>query len=447
MADPFSAAVSTLFQQIASAGIWFAAAALCLDKGRVLQSERAEWRLFALAAALWGAGSAAYSLFLWDTDPAPVPSIADAFWIVFYLPAYLAISRLLRKRRAASGKGGWLDALIGVIGVGGAASIAVFDTVVADTTGPTMAVITNMAYPIGDLGLLALIVGGMTMLGWRDSGALRWMAPAFAVFAVADSLYLVMVANNSYGPNNAVDLGWPLAALLIGFAAWRAESPPVTGALKRTAAGIRELEEEGRPHGQDGPPPGVRRRWPTCRPRRRRRGGSCAPRGDTRTTWPRSDPRVPPVTMMGPLRPERGRRADGQRGRHRLGHRRPRSDAALPGEDGLHRLGDAVAPDHGRPLGQEADGRGRRGRRRSTIRGPGWRWAYDGGWKPTCPNTARLVMKAMRWRRTQAAAPRASPKDGSQDGEERHPARRGHGHYYRSTIVSSHDMDLPPWEM
>ncbi len=81
---------------------------------------------------------------------------------------------------------------------------------------------TNLVYPLGDLGLLALVVGVITVTGWKAAGAWRWIAFGFALYTLVDSLYLVEVADGSY-TGGLIDLGWPVGALLVGIAAMRPE--------------------------------------------------------------------------------------------------------------------------------------------------------------------------------------------------------------------------------
>jgi two-component system cell cycle response regulator len=221
---PFPAAVSDPFQKFVSCAIFFGAAALCVMKGLASKHERSAWWLFALAMALWGAGAVYFAVVLWNTEEPPVPSIADGFWLVFYLPAYAALYKLLRKRSGSARRGVWLDALVGGLGVGAAGAALVFQVVLANTEGTVAATATNLAYPLGDLGLLALVVAAITVTGWRAAGVWTWIAAAFAIFAVADGIYLVQIAEGSYVGGGLVDLGWPAAALLVGFAAWRPEA-------------------------------------------------------------------------------------------------------------------------------------------------------------------------------------------------------------------------------
>ena len=221
---PVTPTVSELFRKFATPAVFISAAALCLRRGRVSRDERSAWWLLGLALGLWGTASAYYSLVLWNLEVVPYPSVADGFWLAFYPPAFAAIYLLMRKRAASVGRGVWLDALVGGLGVGGAAAAGAFGSVLANTTGTALATATNLAYPLGDVGLLAMVVAAITVTGWRASGAWRWIAPALALFVVADSIYLIQVAEGAYTTGGIVDLGWPMAALLVGLAAWRPEA-------------------------------------------------------------------------------------------------------------------------------------------------------------------------------------------------------------------------------
>ena len=194
MFQPMPPAVSELFQKFASNAIFYGAAALCVVRGRAVRADRSAWLLFALAMTLWGTGGFYYAIVLWNADVVPFPSLADFFWIVFYLPAYAALFKLLRSRARTTGRGVLLDALVAGLGVGGASAALAFQVVLSHTEGTVAATATNLAYPLGDLGLLALVVAAITVVGWKAAGLWRWIAPAFVLFAVADSVYMVQVA-------------------------------------------------------------------------------------------------------------------------------------------------------------------------------------------------------------------------------------------------------------
>ena len=147
---------------------------------------------------MWGAADVYYSEVLAVRETVPYPSLADVLWLAFYLPAYAAIYSLLRKRASSVAQGVWLDALIGGVGVGSACAVVAFGVVLDNTSGTGLATATNLAYPVGDLGLLVLVVVAITVTGWTNAGVWRWIAPALAIFVVTDSIFLVRVAEGSY---------------------------------------------------------------------------------------------------------------------------------------------------------------------------------------------------------------------------------------------------------
>src|SRR3954452_23890510 len=107
--QPLPPDLSDLFQKFASCFVFIVAAALCLLKGKASPDERTIWRLFALTMALYAAGQLYYALFFWTTKEPPFPSVADGLWLLFYLPAFAALYKLLRRRATMHERGAWLD--------------------------------------------------------------------------------------------------------------------------------------------------------------------------------------------------------------------------------------------------------------------------------------------------------------------------------------------------
>ncbi|MET0461105.1 MAG: HD domain-containing phosphohydrolase [Ilumatobacteraceae bacterium] len=210
---PFPGAVHDLLTRFTSGVVFFGSAALCVARGSRAPNERSAWWALASGFALWGAGDLYQLNVLVDRSSVSYPSIADGLWLAFYVPAYAAIISLMRKQAGSVPRAFWLDALIGGLGVGGAAAAVAFGVVVENSNGTVAATVTNVAYPVGDIGLLALVVVAITVTGWRVKGVLRQLAPAFAIFVLADAIYVVQTDKGT--------LGWSLAALLVGIAAQR----------------------------------------------------------------------------------------------------------------------------------------------------------------------------------------------------------------------------------
>jgi two-component system cell cycle response regulator len=202
------------------------ATALTLARGIASRQERLPWLLIGTGMALWTAGDLYFSVALADAKSVPVPSLADAFYLAFYPFAYAGLVLLARARVDRFHGPLWLDGLIAALAVAAISAAVVVHPVVHSVSGASTAeVITNLAYPLADLVLLAMVAGALALTGWTPDRTWALIALGLIAFGASDSVYLVQSANNVYTEGTLVDLGWPVAMLLIACAAWR----PVSG--------------------------------------------------------------------------------------------------------------------------------------------------------------------------------------------------------------------------
>src|SRR3954451_10087273 len=197
------------------------AALACVARARAVPAERAGWLSFAAGLAMFGLGDVYYTVFQENLAEVPFPSPADAFYLAVYPCFYLGLLRLFRARVGASLPRLWLDGVIAALAVGAVAAAIVFDAVLANTGGPVSTVATNLAYPAGDLLLVAFVAALMVVAGGRMGRTLAWIAGGLCLFGVADSVYLYQTAVGSYDVGGILDGGWSAAAVLIAIAAWR----------------------------------------------------------------------------------------------------------------------------------------------------------------------------------------------------------------------------------
>ena len=207
--------------------VFVGAALLCALRALSGRTERLAWALMACAIACWATGEIYYDAFLAQaTGPQPIPSVADIFWLVFYIPASVSVVLLIRSRLPQLSATLWLDGVIGALGVASVSAAVVFDAVLHSASGSFDVVATGLAYPIGDLVLLAMVVS-VGIASRRESPDWSWLliGLGFAVFCAGDSVYLLQTVDNTYVANGLLDLTWPVALALVGCAAWIPNRP------------------------------------------------------------------------------------------------------------------------------------------------------------------------------------------------------------------------------
>ncbi len=213
-------------------------AAVCLLRARQAGPDRLGWSLIGLGVGSWALGNAYFSV-AYLHGPVPVPSIADLLFIGLYPLAYVGIVLLARRRMRQLGIGLWLDGLIAAVATVALLGIFVLGAVIDAYHGDlSLALVINVAYPIGDLVLLALAAGGL-VLGGRSVGR-GTLAGALAAltFVAADSFYVVGNARGTYAVGGVLDAGWLLGALLGAYAAivWDPRRAPRTAGQGRAEA-------------------------------------------------------------------------------------------------------------------------------------------------------------------------------------------------------------------
>lgn len=205
--------------------IIFADVAIVLSVAACARRGRVAWNIFGVGLAAWGSGFVWWALVVRHQDPAPFPSIADALWLAFYPCAFVTLVLLARSCGLRARGVSWLDSLCAALASAAALAAVTIPTVSTALTGAsTAAVVTNFAYPIGDLVLLSLVVGILVQVGWRSDVAWRQFAAGLLILVTANTVYLLRVADNSYEMGSWLDLLWPLAVTLMAFAAGRPPS-------------------------------------------------------------------------------------------------------------------------------------------------------------------------------------------------------------------------------
>jgi two-component system cell cycle response regulator len=197
-------------------GLMILATAIVWSRALLVSDERPAWVAFGAALSLWTFGEIWFAA----VHPETYPSIADLGFIGFYPLVYIGMVALVRSRAKAIGGTLWLDGVTASLAAGAVAAAVLFELVVVTTEGSAATVVTNMAYPLGDVLLLSAVVGVCSLTGWKPGR--RWLLIGLGVIstAVADVAYLFQTAADTYVEGTYIDIFWPAALLLIAAAAW-----------------------------------------------------------------------------------------------------------------------------------------------------------------------------------------------------------------------------------
>lgn len=215
--------VDSLFKTWIFSGLVVASSAICIVRAVLIREARLPWAIIGAGMGSWALGSIYWSVFVKDLEAPPYPSPADFLYLGFYPAAYAALVLLARKRLQGIGLSVWLDGLVGMLAIGALGAAFVVPAVGADTGGSPAVVITNLAFPVGDLLLIALMAGMFALRGWRPGAAWLLVGAGLVLLALADSLYLYRVAQDSFVEGTLLDAVWPAGMVLLAVAAWQPE--------------------------------------------------------------------------------------------------------------------------------------------------------------------------------------------------------------------------------
>ncbi|GAA2724925.1 putative bifunctional diguanylate cyclase/phosphodiesterase [Cellulomonas aerilata] len=217
-------------------GVVVASAALCLLRAALVGAERRAWIFLGLAPLAYVCGDLYYNAVLVGADVVPYPSWGDLGWIGVYPLLVTGLVLLLRARVAGVRASLWLDSLTGGFGAAALLGALVLRPVLELTQGRLPVVLTNLAYPVADLGVLAVLMLVFNLHAWRPGRSWWLLAWVAVVLLGSDSLYLLQTAAGTYVDAGPLDAGWILALGALGLAAW--QRPPRTTAVREGSASI-----------------------------------------------------------------------------------------------------------------------------------------------------------------------------------------------------------------
>jgi diguanylate cyclase (GGDEF)-like protein len=205
-------------EDIASIWIYHAsllfASVTCFVRAALVRDQRGAWTAFGLGLLSWTAGDLYWTLAYTDAASTPYPSPADVGYLAALPCFYAGIALLIKQRIGHFTLDSWLDGAIGALAAASLGTALLAPALVGLTHGNAPAVLTNLAYPLGDILLIGFILGALIVSGFRGAAAFLAIAAGLITWTLGDGIYLYLEATSAYN-GGWLDEVWLVGPVLI----------------------------------------------------------------------------------------------------------------------------------------------------------------------------------------------------------------------------------------
>ncbi|WP_203696601.1 bifunctional diguanylate cyclase/phosphohydrolase [Catellatospora coxensis] len=184
---------------------------------RTRQRVGTAWRLLIVSNSLWLIGEATWAVYAYTSpEGAPVPSFADAAYLLSYavaLPAIvvgLGLGMLGRTQ-------GLLDALLVAAGAAAIGWQTLISPLVPSSW--TVPALVTFLYPVFSVSIVSILVAVLLSGARQVPRSIILVGAAFGLSAVTDGAYAYLTAVDKYQSSSWVNLGWQIEAVLLCVAA------------------------------------------------------------------------------------------------------------------------------------------------------------------------------------------------------------------------------------
>ena len=130
-----------------------------------------------------------------------------------------------------------MDGAIAALGTAALGAAFVFDFVAGQTKGTPLQVATTLAYPLGDIAMLALVVGVVALTRWRPGRTWSLLLVGLAALVVADVAYTLQATALGLPEGDWIDPIYLIAAACLGAAGLAAPRRTRSGPRRASTAG------------------------------------------------------------------------------------------------------------------------------------------------------------------------------------------------------------------
>jgi diguanylate cyclase (GGDEF)-like protein len=196
-----------------------AASVLCFVGGRRRRPRSAVPILLGLGLGCWSLGDLVLTALSMGGATPPSPSAADGLYLLYFPLSYAAVVLLVRGETVRTSSPSWLDGAVAGMGAGAVCAAFVFSSIQHVAHASAFASAVNLAYPVCDVLLLLLIVGGSAVMSGQRRAPWVLISAGFVINMLGDTSNLLHHSVGGSQLGTIVDAAaWPISTLLISFA-------------------------------------------------------------------------------------------------------------------------------------------------------------------------------------------------------------------------------------
>ena len=205
-----------------------------------VRTERLAWRGLSVALVLYAAANALRTWFAGADGNGPYPQAIDLIALVGYLLVYVAMVTLIRARVPRFHPSMWLDGIIGALGTTALGVAFLIGPYLHPSDGRPAVAVINLAMPVMDVLLLAMLVAVGSILGLRMDRSLLCVIVALLLLLTGDTVLFARLVEHTYVDGSPSDLFWLAGICCAAVAAHCARPQPARDA-ERSRVGLRLL--------------------------------------------------------------------------------------------------------------------------------------------------------------------------------------------------------------
>jgi diguanylate cyclase (GGDEF)-like protein len=198
------------------------------------RENRLGWLCIALGLAFYAMGQIVFVVYVQYQAAPPAPSAADIPWLASYPFLIVGVFRLGRRTGWKRDRLLLVDAAISALGLS-AVAMTWLTVMLHGTKGSLATVLTTMAYPVADVLLVLILVGGLALNSWQVDGVWAWLGVGLVLFAAADTIYAIRVTTDTLTVGTPLDCLWVVAVAIISYAAGQPRGSSVSRRANRWA--------------------------------------------------------------------------------------------------------------------------------------------------------------------------------------------------------------------